>query len=57
MNGYLRTTVQIVEGLRLFTPENPKKHILRTTVQIVEGLRHYKYEVEAPTSLEPLSRL
>ncbi len=42
----LRTTVQIVEGLR----QNPKAYkycqLLRTTVQIVEGLRQVGVVIE-----------
>ena len=35
----LRTTVQIVEGLRLYRVNPCALCLLRTTVQIVEGLR------------------
>ncbi len=39
----LRTTVQIVEGLRQNAMSEQSKKWLRTTVQIVEGLRQIDF--------------
>ena len=53
----LRTTVQIVEGLRLYRVNPCALCLLRTTVQIVEGLRLAPMRKPVCVSLEPLSRL